>query len=631
MPDSASSNGTLRVFLSYASQDAAAARQIAEALTAAGIEAWFDQSELRGGDAWDQKIRLKIRECQLFVPVISGNTQARAEGYFRLEWHLAEQRSFLMANDQPFIVPVVIDGTDEALARVPDRFRERQWTRLPGGVGAAEFAVRLLGLAGTPARKAAARPSLDAAIPAARSDRSVAVLAFANLSADRDNEYFSDGISDELLTLLQGIPGLRVAARTSAFSFKGKSATAEEIGGRLGVSNLVEGSVQKAGSKVKISARLSSTSGEVRWSKSFTRELNDVFALQEEIAGAIVGELKGQLSGAGTEVAAQVAHAVRGGTRNAVAYEHYLLGRHYYSQTQEETMKQAIEQLDAAIAADPRYAMAWVCRARALTWQCGYQTISQPEFSRLLAEAKRSAERALEVEPGLAEAEVLMAWIEFAFEFRMADALRRIKPFLEGAPCDPDFLETALTISSAGGRPEDQAVRLRQLVSLDPVNVRLRTQLCLALIWVNLPQEARAEARRVRELGPKSVFGQTLMGFIEVYEGNLEAADRELAAAPSHWSSEWLRALVLALKGRREECRRAADRFTEVYGDSAAIQAASIYASNHDADRAMDLVERARRQRDPGLLTLRGTPFFDPIRENPRWNALWADLGLQDR
>src|SRR6195256_5702179 len=122
------------VFLSYASQDADAARRLCEALRSAGIEVWFDQSELRGGDAWDQQIRRQIKECALFVALISAHTQERAEGYFRLEWHLAEQRSYLMAQDQPFLLPVVVDNTPDAAARVPERFRERQWMRLPGGV-----------------------------------------------------------------------------------------------------------------------------------------------------------------------------------------------------------------------------------------------------------------------------------------------------------------------------------------------------------------------------------------------------------------------------------------------------------------------------------------------------------------
>ena len=128
------------VFLSYASQDAEAARRICDALRATGVEVWFDQSELRGGDAWDASIRRQIKECALFVPVISANTQSRSEGYFRLEWKLAVDRSHLMADDQAFLLPVVIDATLDANARVPDKFRDVQWTRLPAGEASAAFA-----------------------------------------------------------------------------------------------------------------------------------------------------------------------------------------------------------------------------------------------------------------------------------------------------------------------------------------------------------------------------------------------------------------------------------------------------------------------------------------------------------
>src|SRR5687768_10131144 len=131
------------VFLSYASQDADVAKRLCEAMRSAGLEVWFDQSELRGGDAWDAKIRKQIKECALFVPIISAATQARPEGYFRFEWKLAVDRSHLMADDQPFLLPVVIDDTSDAAARVPDKFRDLQWTRLKLDETPAQFSARV--------------------------------------------------------------------------------------------------------------------------------------------------------------------------------------------------------------------------------------------------------------------------------------------------------------------------------------------------------------------------------------------------------------------------------------------------------------------------------------------------------
>src|SRR5713101_2803571 len=177
-----------------------------------------------------------------------------------------------------------------------------------------------------------AKPTTPSTTAAPITSKSVAVLAFANLSDDKGSEYFSDGISEELLTVLQKIPGLRVAARTSAFSFKGKNATAQEIGQKLGVAHLVEGSVRKAGETVRIAARLTkTTSGEEIWSENFTRNLKDVFAVQTELAATIVEQLRGQLTGrdasAKAVVQEQVQIAEKGGTKNVEAHQSYLQGR----------------------------------------------------------------------------------------------------------------------------------------------------------------------------------------------------------------------------------------------------------------------------------------------------------------
>src|SRR5438045_2430870 len=247
------------VFLSYAGQDAETVQRICDALSAAGIEVWFDRNELRGGDAWDASIRKQIKECALFMPVISATTNARSEGYFRLEWKLAIDRSHLMADDQAFLLPVVIDDTAEAMARVPDRFRERQWSRLVGGQTPAAFAERVkLLLAGRAAPAIAmsnAKPvrrsgaliatlvlvaaatvtgfyifshqltskaptSSSATTPPAILEKSIAVLPFENLSEEKANAYFADGVQDEILTRLSKIADLKVISRTSTQHYK---------------------------------------------------------------------------------------------------------------------------------------------------------------------------------------------------------------------------------------------------------------------------------------------------------------------------------------------------------------------------------------------------------------------------
>jgi hypothetical protein len=252
------------VFLSYASEDADVAKRICDALRAADIEVWFDQSELRGGDAWDQKIRQEIRDCALFVPIISAHTQARPEGYFRLEWKLAVDRSHLMAAEKAFLVPVAVDATTEPEALVPTQFRDVQWTRIQSGEVPAGFVHRIAALLNQPVAhhmgssergvsRAPARrlpivllalsgasvvalviatamrdgwlsqkpvPKVEAgtaAVPVATiSEKSVAVLPFVDMSEKKDQEYFADGMAEEIIDLLAKVPDLRVPARTSS-------------------------------------------------------------------------------------------------------------------------------------------------------------------------------------------------------------------------------------------------------------------------------------------------------------------------------------------------------------------------------------------------------------------------------
>jgi TolB-like protein len=333
------------IFLSYASQDAAAAQRICDALRAAGLEVWFDQNELRGGDAWDQRIRRQIKTCRLFVPVISAHTQARREGYFRLEWHLAEERSRLFAKGTPFLVPIVVDATPDRDALVPEAFFAVQWTRLPGAEVPPTFVERIQELmAGeigvpppnlptapgatesappfsrtpAPTRSRRRGPALVAAAvvvlaaagaffalrprggsTAADTPRALAVLPFASLNDDRRNQVFIDGIHEDILTDLANLANLTVIARTSVLQYRETAKPATQIATELGVSYLVEGSVQREVGKLHVTARLvNARTGELLWAKRYTRDLTDlVMTLQAELAGEIATALKTALAG----------------------------------------------------------------------------------------------------------------------------------------------------------------------------------------------------------------------------------------------------------------------------------------------------------------------------------------------
>ncbi len=397
------------VFLSYASQDAEAAGKVCEALRAGGIEVWFDQSELRGGDVWDQKIRQQIRDCALFIPLISTNTQTRQEGYFRLEWRLADQRTHLMARNKVFIVPVAIDGTPESGADTPESFSNVHWIRLPSGSTPSAFVDRVLHLlspesssssanappqAGPPApgntapRRARSLLLLIAVLgligvgywqmdrlvipkrvataaeesvpnghsgtpePGMAPEKSIAVLPFIDLSEKRDQEYFSDGLSEELIDLLAKTPGLEVIARTSSFYFKGRQATIGEIAKTLNVANIVEGSVRKAGNTLRVSAQLIRASDGVNlWSETYDRDLKDVFELQDDIARGVVDKLKITLLSTASDSAAR--------TQSTDAYNLYLQGRYFLARDSESDLLRARDFFQKAVALDPNYASAW--------------------------------------------------------------------------------------------------------------------------------------------------------------------------------------------------------------------------------------------------------------------------------
>src|SRR6266487_1473157 len=277
--------------------------------------------------------------------------------------------------------------------------------------------------------------------------KSVAVLAFANLSDDKGSEYFSDGISEELLTVLQKIPGLRVAARTSAFSFKGKNATAQEIGQKLGVARLVDGSVRKAGDTVRIAARLTRTdTGEQLWSENFTRDLKDVFAVQTELAQTIVGQLSGQLTNGATDpeakaaIRAQVQAAEKGGTKNVEAHQHYLQGRFYFNRNSEKSAHEALAEYQRAVELDPSFALAWAGLAQTHVWHCQFSTESGlTGFDAHLAGAREATARALALEPNLPEALLARSYLAFnlAVTRQFAEARAEYPRVVELNPAAP--------------------------------------------------------------------------------------------------------------------------------------------------------------------------------------------------
>ncbi len=285
------------VFLSYASQDGEAAQGICAALRDAGLEVWFDRSELRGGDAWDASIRSQIMGCALFVALITDNTDARSEGYFRLEWKLAVDRSHLMADDQAFLLPVLLGDRQEASARVPDAFRTRQWLQLPDPSALANLVARVQQLlAARNAPPAEATPATQGRPSPARADKGfwIAVLPFAHRGADPEVETLADGLTEEIVTGLSRFSYLRVIARSSTARYADAASDVRAVGHQLGARYVMQGSVRQAGPRLRIAVQLvDAISGANLWAENYQRPFgaDSVFELLDDVAPRIVATI----------------------------------------------------------------------------------------------------------------------------------------------------------------------------------------------------------------------------------------------------------------------------------------------------------------------------------------------------
>ncbi len=576
------------VFLSYAREDTAAAQRIAEALRSHGVEVWFDQSELRGGDAWDQKIRRQIRECALFLPVISTQTQARHEGYFRREWKQAVERTHDMAEGVPFVLPVVIDDTRDAGAVVPGEFSRVQWIRLTGGLPTSPFVEQVKRLLAAPARSAFGpkaepgvappfpvakarsgfptwisialaalvvglggyvllRPSVRdtpaAFLPAAAAakpapsvasppvgDKSIAVLPFVNMSEDKNNGFFCDGIHEDILTDLSNIRELRVVSRTSVEQYRGSTKPIGQIAQELGVSFILEGSVQRSGNHVRVTGQLIDARGDRHlWAKSFDRDLTDVFAIQTELSTAIAGALEAKLSPAEQSLLDQRP------TDNPVAYDLVLKARElrlhaannvFHSvlrQERQQWFQTQIDLLREAIRIDPQYGVAYADLAyiQAFGNFAGFASWEG------VAESRKAIDRAVQVAPD--SPEVIRALGDYYYYGNLdyAKAMEQYARVLKIRPNDWEALARIAAIERRQGHWVESLAHFRDLAVRDPGNFRNISDLMILLAAGRRFDEAISVARALAERQPDNVqAGFDVANLAYLASGSTQEMDR---------------------------------------------------------------------------------------------------------
>jgi TolB-like protein/Flp pilus assembly protein TadD len=673
------------VFISYASQDTDAARSLCEALRSGGVEVWFDQDGgLEHGDAWDAKIRSQIKECLLFIPIISGNTQARHEGYFRIEWELAAERAMGIAQGVPFILPVVIDDTREADALVPDRFRKVQWTRLkgaaispevrarllklwshragvvsheaarahtihdlaaPSGIGAAggwgagryallALAVAVAGAGGwwlfggrdapkAPAKQAVAEGIGGSAGPEdsrlAEPEKTVAILVFADASAAKDNQYLSEGISEELRNALASASGLKVSPWDSAFAFEGKEVPVADIAKQIGVAYLVEGGVNVKGSGVTLKGQLVEASGgRTLWSDQFDCGMKELPGAPYRMACAIAKSLN----------LAEPKPAAKA-VPDPSAYQQFLMGRARAERASMAELEAALASLRGAVATAPTYGEAWV--------EIALADLQLVRLGGVETEAGISEARAALAKAALStltpEFLTAQGWLRCTGDRDWKGALEAFRGALDLRPGDPGALVGDAAITFYMGERDEGIELARRAAELDSRSASASQNLASLLLFAGELNRAEQAGRRAVQLAPDNPGHHGMLATILAEQGRLLKADQEAALETNDMARRSAVGLIAASRGQRNKAlaqARQIEGMAQIRRGSAGIYvaAAEIYAALGERNLAFDALERAFTARDPYLIQVRMDFLLRDLRGDPRWAPFLTKAGL---
>jgi len=464
---------------------------------------------------------------------------------------------------------------------------------------------------------------------------SVAVLPFVNRSRDEEDEYFSDGLADELITVLAKIRGLRVAARSSAFTFKGKEAPVAEVGKALKVTTVLDGTVRKAGNRVRISVQLVKVSdGYHLWSETYDRTLEDIFAVQDDIAQSVVRELRATLLGEETdprarnEVMAEVARAAKGRGTNPEAHRLYLQGRFFVDRLTREDNERGVRYLRQALEIEPGFALAWTALALAEMRGANAGWAPIPEA---VTRARSALECALSSEPDLAEAHAVMGWLQLVYDLKFREAAASIRRALELAPGNLTVLRVGAESARNLGRFQEAVELARRAVEQDPLSGTSYNILGLTLSVAGMFEEAESVFRKALELTPERVGTHAGLALVFLAQGRGDAALEAARQEPDEAYRLWALAIVEHLLGHGADSEQALRELAEKYAEDSAYQIAEAHASRGERDAAFEWLERAHEQRDAGLITeLRSSRFLTSLHDDPRWAAFLRKLGFEE-
>ena len=449
------------------------------------------------------------------------------------------------------------------------------------------------------------------------------MLPFENLSGDRGQDYFSDGLSEELLNSLVTIRDLHVAARTSSFYFKGSTADTATIARRLNVGALLEGSVRKQATHVRISAQLiNAVTGFNMWSKTYDRDLKDVLKVQSDVASEVTAALQATLMGSAA------ARVDLGGTDNAQAFDAFLRGEkgRRLSRSKQRDLEQ-IAAYEEAMHIDPKFAKAYVGKASAMADLTNYLTPAAGQ--KIVDQAIDALQKAVALAPELGPAHAAYAnGLTARFEFAAAAA--EYEHAVALAPGDAEVLRGSAEFLSIVGHARQALERARRATELDPLNPETHGTLGRVFFGQRRYPEAIAAYDQAASLNPGNNTYAVFRGFVRLSLGQYEAARADCEIPPINWGNRTCLAIAYQKLQRAADAQVALSALTAVTGDTASYQYAQIYAQWGDLQRSLDWLDKAYRIHDPGMQSLKTDPLMDPVRGQARYRAIQAQLKLPE-
>jgi TolB-like protein/Flp pilus assembly protein TadD len=638
-----SSGSFARVFISYASQDTGAADQICRSLESQAVACWMAPRDVRPGAQYADAIVRAINEATAVVLVLSGSAMGsshvareveRAASKrkpiipFRLdEAALNPEFEYYLSNSQWIEVPKL--GMPAALARLKEAVGQ-------GGVTASPaIASRSDGVAKRTAFLGAVLVALGIAVwvgwhlwssshTAAQSstvamvDKSIAVLPFVDMSEKKDQEYFGDGMAEEIIDLLAKTPKLRVIGRTSAFQFKGKTQDLRSIGSQLGVAYLLEGSVRKSGDRVRVTAQLiDSRNGSPRWSQTYDRDFSDVLNLQDEIAIKVVRLV---------QTDASLSEFVSRRTlRSPEAYSAYLQGTYALNRIDQPGLEQAVSDFQRALELDPSFADAATGLGDTYHALGAYGLMPQADA---FEKSRLAAQLALKLDPHQQAAHTLLSYIHMTYDWDWS-AAERESSLAMTPPSDAGIVTNSI-LSLIMGRWDDALNGLNVTLAADPLNPQIHFFLGMLQLHRGRLPEAEAALHRTIELSPTYIFAHCNLALVHLARKEPEQALAEVSKEPSDFARMGGFALVYFVLGRKAESDATLGQFIKSYGPYSPSGAAAIYAFRGESDEAFKWLDRAYEQRDTHLTGIKYRTEFDKLREDPRYKVFLKKMNLPE-